>query len=120
MCHHAHSLRKFLYNFILHYCTSVIIKQEGGTLCKYHKIHVTCLSDNKTVSEISSSTCISSLKRNDIETYHWPNYITRPNPPTPEKTNLDGGLLTDVFHCLHLPICSSVPPILSQTHNHLN
>lgn len=86
MCHRANPLRKFLYNFILHFCKSVIIRQGG--------IH--CVNIIKYTSHVYLTTklCQKSprlhanfffKKKNDIETYYWPCYITWPNPHTPEK-----------------------------------
>lgn len=58
MCYYVYLLRKFFYNFILYYCILVIIRWGGGgILCKYYKIYVICLFDNKIVLEIFLFIC---------------------------------------------------------------
>lgn len=54
---------------------------------------------------------ISSLKKkNDIETYHWPSYITKPYPPTPEKNKISMAFYLLMFSIVF--IFRSVPQSL--------
>lgn len=91
MCHHAHPLRKCLNNFILHYCTLVIIRRGGGgvhcvNIIKYtlHVYLTTKLCQKSPRLRVN----FFFKKKNNIETYHWPSYITKPYPPTPEKNKI--------------------------------